>query len=167
MNTRHEHDNSPLGNRINITNVSLCTHLAKPLDRLQRVHEEVQAGKAYANVLGDNIVTDAMNSFYSMVVAWGVKASLESGLLEKFPPANNTVITSIPGAKEALFLGGAKLVDSFGMGPLIPNTGLFHAVSSTHDHLTISFTADRQKMDDPDFYVQCLQDAIAELLAAV
>lgn len=167
MNSRSEDDDCYLGNRINIANISLRTDIGKPLERLHRVHKEALAGKAYANTLGEGIVNDTMDNFYNGLVAWGVRVSLESGLLEKFPPANNTVVANIPGAQEELFLGGAKLIDSFGMGPLIPNTGIFHAVSSTHEYLTISFTADRQKMDDPDFYVQCLKDAFIGLLDAV
>jgi diacylglycerol O-acyltransferase len=108
-----------------------------------------------------------MNNLYSGLVAWGVRAAVDSGLLEKFPPANNTIVTEISSASEPLFLCDAKLIDSFGMGPLIPNTGLFHTVSSTDEYLIIAFTADRQKMDDPDFYAQCLQDSFCELMDAV
>ncbi len=153
--------------KISIANISLRTDIANPLDRLQRVHKESLAGKAYSHTLGADIVNEAMNNLYSGLVAWGVRTAVESGVLEKFPPANNTIVTEIPGSSESLFLCGAKLIDSFGMGPLIPNTGLFHTISSTHEHLIIAFTADRLKMDDPDFYAQCLQEAFCELLDAV
>jgi hypothetical protein len=53
------------------------------------------------------------------------------------------------------------------MGPLIPNTGLFHIVSSTFQSLTIAFTADRQKMEDPDFYAQCLRESFDDLYKKV
>lgn len=153
--------------KISIANISLRTDIAKPLDRLKHVHKESLAGKAYSHTLGNDIVNEAMDNLYSGLVAWGVKAAVDSGLLEKFPPANNTIITEIASALEPLFLCGSRLIDSFGMGPLIPNTGLFHAVSSTNEFLNIAFTADRQKMDDPDFYAQCLQESFCELMDAV
>jgi diacylglycerol O-acyltransferase / wax synthase len=166
IDVRSEDDENYSGNRLSITNISLRTDVVKPLDRLHRVHKEVLAGNAYAHTLGNNIVNETMDNLYVGLVSWGVKTAVESGVLDKFPPANNTIVTNIPGSQEQLFLCGATLIDSFGMGPLIPNTGLFHAISSTCKYVTISFTADRQKMDDPDFYVQCLQESFSELLEA-
>lgn len=167
FNVRNSDDENYSGNRINIANISLRTDVVKPLDRLRRVHKEVLSGKSYARTLGNNIFNETMDNLFSGLVAWGVRTAVESGVLDKFPPANNTIVTNIPGSPDQLFLCGAKLIDSFGMGPLIPNTGLFHAISSTYENVTISFTADRQKMDDPDFYVQCLQESFSDLVDAV
>jgi diacylglycerol O-acyltransferase len=167
IDVRDKEDHRIRGNRISITNISLRTDIADPLQRLRAVHREALAGKAYARTLGKNIVNEVLDNLYAGVVAWGVRTAVESGLLEKFPPANNTIVTNVPGAPVPLYLCGARLVDSFGMGPLIPNTGLFHTVSTTYDFLTVAFTADRQKMEDPDFYVQCLEEAFIELLDAV
>lgn len=164
IDVRTKDDNQDHGNRINITNIALRTDIANPIDRLRAVHQEALAGKAYARTLGKNIVNDVLNNLYSGLISWGVRTAVETGVLEKFPPANNTIITNVSGTQVPLYLCGARLIDSFGMGPLIPNTGLFHTVSSTYDFLTIAFTADRQKMDDPDFYVQCLEDSFVELL---
>jgi hypothetical protein len=155
------------GNRINIANVSLRTDVAMPIERLSRIHKEVQSGKAFSQTLGKDILNRTMDNLFSGLVAWGVKTAVESGVLEKFPPANNTIVTNIPGHPDQLYLCGAKLVDSFGMGPLLPNSALFHAVSTSHQHVTIGFTADRQKMDDPDFYAACLQQAFDEILDAL
>jgi diacylglycerol O-acyltransferase len=167
INVRNADHEIYTGNSLNITNISLRTDVAKPLDRLRRVHKEALAGKAYARKLGNNIVNETMDNLFVGMVAWGVKAAVQSGVLDKFPPANNTIVTNIPGSSDQLFLCGAPLIDSFGMGPLVPNTGLFHAISSSYGHVTISFTADRQKMDDPDFYVCCLQESFDELVDAL
>jgi WS/DGAT/MGAT family acyltransferase len=160
-------DDHITGNRISITNISLRTDIADPKMRLQAIHEEAVSAKAYADILGKNTVSDVLDNIYPALVAWGVKTAVDSGLLDKFPPANNTVVTNVQGSSVPLYLCGAKMIDSFGMGPLIPNTGLFHTISSTYDFLTIAFTADRMKMADPDFYVQCLEESFVEILDAV
>ncbi|HQQ63453.1 MAG TPA: wax ester/triacylglycerol synthase family O-acyltransferase [Pseudomonadales bacterium] len=167
IDVRDSNDEHIKGNRISITNMSLRTDIADPMERLRAVHQEAVAGKAYADTLGKNIVCDVLDNIYPALVSWGVKAAVESGWLDKFPPANNTVITNVHGASVPLYLCGARLIDSFGMGPLIPNTGLFHTISSTYDFLTIAFTADRMKMADPDFYVQCLEESFVEIIDAI
>lgn len=167
IDVRDSNDNHVRGNRISITNISLRTDIADPMERLRAVHQEAMAGKAYADTLGRNIVSEVLDNIYPALIAWGVKTAVESGMLDKFPPANNTVITNVHGAPVPLYLCGAKLIDSFGLGPLIPNTGLFHTVSSTYDFLTIAFTADRMKMADPDFYVQCLEESFLEIMDAI
>ncbi|MEZ5436142.1 MAG: wax ester/triacylglycerol synthase family O-acyltransferase [Pseudomonadales bacterium] len=152
--------------KISLANVALRTDVKDPLERLKKVHKESQAGRAYAKALGNNLVSDAMGCMYSGLVAWGVKTAVESGVLDKFPPASNTIIANLAGSAEPLYFCGAKMVDAFGMAPLMPNTGLFHTMSSTWRSLTIAFTADRQKMEDPAFYAQCLRDSFNELYAA-
>ncbi len=153
--------------KISLANVALRTDVKDPLERLKKVHKESQAGKAYAKALGNNVVADAMNCMYSGLVAWGVKTAVESGVLDKFPPASNTIIANLAGSTEPLYFCGAKMIDAFGMAPLMPNTGLFHTLSSTWQSLTIAFTADRQKMEDPSFYAQCLQESFDDLYAKV
>jgi diacylglycerol O-acyltransferase len=167
MDISGKNENQPHRKRVNVTNISLRTDVADSVKRLCSVHHESNAGKAYAQILGKNITSDVMDSLYVGLVSWGVRAAVESGLLEKFPPANNTIVANVQGSTVPLYLCGAKLIESFGMGPLLPNTGLFHTVSSTYDFVTIAFTADRQKMDDPDFYVNCLTDSFSMLLAEV
>jgi len=149
--------------KISLANVALCTDVKDPLERLSKVHKESYASKAYAKTLGNNLMADTMECLYSGLVAWGVKAAVESGVLEKFPPANNTIIANLAGSAEPLYFCGAKMIDSFGMAPLMPNIGLFHTLSRTWQSLTIAFTADRQKMEDPAFYAQCLQDSFDDL----
>lgn len=164
IDVRTPDDHHISGNRINITNIALRTDIADPMERLVALHKESVSGKAYASVLGDTLVNDVLDVLYAGVTAWGIRMAVDSGVMEKFPPLNNTVVTNVPGAPVPFYLCGAKMIDSFGIGPLIPNTGLFHTVSSTYDFLTIAFTADRQKMPDPDVYVQCLEESFVEML---
>jgi diacylglycerol O-acyltransferase len=79
----------------------------------------------------------------------------------------NTIITNVPGAPMQLYMCGAELVDSFSLGPLLPNIGLFHIVYSAVQNkigtISLSFTACRDMLPDPEFYAQCLQDSFDEL----
>jgi diacylglycerol O-acyltransferase / wax synthase len=49
---------------------------------------------------------------------------------------------------------------------LTDGLGLGHVVQSYCSEATISFTACRNLMPDPEFYAQCIEDSFQELLAA-
>ncbi len=166
IDVRKEEDRDVMGNMINIMNVALRTDIADPLERLKILHEEAHSGKVFAHLLGDHSIHDLLDSLYAGLISWGIRTAVDSGVMDKFPPANNTIVTNVPGTNQPVYMAGAKMVESFGMGPLIPNTGLFHTVSTTYDHMAISFTACRHMMDDPDFYVSCLRKSYEELLEA-
>jgi diacylglycerol O-acyltransferase len=44
--------------------------------------------------------------------------------------------------------------------------GLFQAISTYCDEFTITFSACREMLPDPELYAQCLRDSLAALLAA-
>jgi len=154
------------GNMINVMNIALRSDVADPLERLKLLHEESRSGKTFAHLLGDHSIHDLFENLYGGLTSWLIHSVVESGVMSKFPPANNTIVASIPGARQPMYLAGATLIESFGMGPLVPNTGLFHTLASSYKYLTISFTACRHMMDDPDFYVSCLKASYDELLTA-
>jgi hypothetical protein len=62
-----------------------------------------------------------------------------------------------------VYLAGAKLIDYLGFGPLAPNMGLFHTVSSTPDHVNISFLSTEEFMGDGSSYRAALQQSCAAL----
>jgi diacylglycerol O-acyltransferase len=166
IDVRREEDKDVKGNLINVMNIALRTDVANPIERLQLLHNESKSGKTFAHLLGDHSIHQLLDCLYAGLISWGIRSAVDAGLMEKFPPANNTIVSSAPGTRVPVYLAGARLLESFGMGPLIPNTGLYHTISTTYDHMTISFTACRHMMDDPDFYVSCLKDSYEELLLA-
>lgn len=166
VDVRHDDDTQIKGNLINVMNVALRTDIADPLERLKLLHEESRSGKTFAHLLGDHSIHELFENLYGGLTSWLIHSVVDSGVMSKFPPANNTIVTSIPGARQPMYLAGATMVESFGMGPLVPNTGLFHTVASSYQHMTVAFTACRHMMDDPDFYVSCLKASYDELLMA-
>lgn len=154
------------GNMVGNMTVSLRTDIADPVERLAAVHKETISGKAYAEALGPRIVMDITNVMPGNVLAVALRAASATGLAEASVAAN-TIVTNVPGAPVQLYLCGAELVNSFSLGPLLPNMGLFHivysAVQNKQGTVTLSFTACREMLPDPEFYSQCLQDSFDEL----
>jgi len=157
------------GNMIGYMNVALRTEIEDPLKRLKAVHGESLSAKAYAEAMGPRVMVDVTELIPGNVLSLAIRAASATGLVEA-NVIQNTIVTNVPGAPFALFMCGAELVDSFSLGPLLPNVGLFHivysAVQNKKGRITLSFTACRDMLPDPAFYADCLQESFNELYAA-
>ena len=78
----------------------------------------------------------------------------------------NTIISNVPGIQQPIYLAGAEMVKMMGMGPVVDETGLFHAAFSYNGALSITFTACREMMTDPALYAECIQSSYDELKQA-
>lgn len=162
VNVRSGHDEEQR-NYLNAMNIALCTHIEDPLERLKAVHQESRAAKAFNEALGSSTLTDLMQCVFSSVFAWIGREASDPALTSLVPPVNHTIVTNVAGVPCSIYLAGARLVDSFGLGPLLPLTGLFHTVSSTEDHLSISFTSCPHMLPDFSFYTTCIARAFKQL----
>jgi WS/DGAT/MGAT family acyltransferase len=154
------------GNMVGNMNVALRTEIADPVERLAAVHQESVAAKAYAEALGPRIMVDLTNVMPGNVLSLAIRSASATGLAEA-SVAQNTIVTNVPGAPFQLYMCGAALVDSISLGPLLPNIGLFHIVYSSvmekKGTISLSFTACRDMLPDPEFYADCLQESFEEL----
>ena len=88
------------------------------------------------------------------------------GLANRVRPFLNTVITNVPGPQLPLYFTGAKMVSTYGMGPVMDGMGLIHPVFSYSGLLSVGVTACRDQLPDPGFYAECIQDSFDELKEA-
>ena len=127
------------------------------------------SSKAYADALGPRMAVDVTNVLPGGMLSLAMRAASATGLTEA-AVIFNTVVTNVPGPTQQLYFCGAKMVDGMNFGPLLPNVGLFHIVySSVLDKvgtISISFSACRKMLPDPEFYSACLQESFDELKAA-
>jgi len=73
------------------------------------------------------------------------------------------MVSHVPGPLAPLHLDSAELVVPLGFGPVRDNMGLFHFVSNSHSHLSLSFNACDRLMPDGQLYLQCLENAFSGL----
>ena len=90
---------------------------------------------------------------------------VSSGHIDDLPQTVNTVVTNVPGPRGDAYMAGARLVDYLGFGPLAPNIGLFHTVSSAAQHVNISFLSTAAFMGDGRAYRLALENAAQSLIA--
>lgn len=159
-----------VGNMVGFMALALCTDLADPRERLEAIHRKSTEAKAYAQALGPKIAMEVTDLIPGSVLSLAIRTAAITGLMES-RVIMNTVVTNVPGPWWDQFLCGAQLISGFSLGPLLPNVGLFHVIYSTvHEKkgsITLSFTACRRMMPDPQTYARCLQESHDEICAAL
>lgn len=133
--------------------------------RLTAVHESTRNAKELTNAVGAKAMTDYTNFIPSMLTAEAARLASRMGLANHMRPSYNCVITNVPGPPVPIFSTGAKMIASYGTGPVTDGLGLFIAIGSYCGQFMVSFTSCRAMMPDPGFYRECLQQSFDELLA--
>lgn len=169
IDVRDESEREAGGNMIGMMNVRLCSDVADPKERLAAIHQQSTESKAYAEALGPRIGMEVTDSIPVGIQSSVMQIAVGSGLAEK-NVMQNTVVTNVPGSPCQLYLCGAEIVDSFGIGPITPGAGLFHTVNSAvmnkKGAITLAFVACRDVLPDPEFYTACIRESFDELYKA-
>jgi hypothetical protein len=84
----------------------------------------------------------------------------------RLPPLANLVISNIPGPPFPLYLAGAKVVASYGAGPLVPGQGINVTVMSYCGCLHLCVNACRETVPDVWQLADGFEQAVAELRQA-
>ncbi|MFV0494034.1 WS/DGAT/MGAT family O-acyltransferase [Mycobacterium sp.] len=77
----------------------------------------------------------------------------------------NLLITNAPGAQSQMYVGGAELLETYAVPPLLHNQALAIGVTSYNGMLYFGINADRDAMSDVDLLPDLLQESLDELLA--
>jgi WS/DGAT/MGAT family acyltransferase len=155
------------GNRVSAMLVPLEVDVRDPLERLRRIHTHAVDSKAYTDAIGAATLADTSRFVpYSLATA---AASLYSGLhLARYHrPPFNLVITNVPGPREPLYLGTARLLEGYGTAPVLDGLGLILVVTSYLDTLSISATAAHEAVPDLERLMAGIGASFAELKQAV
>jgi diacylglycerol O-acyltransferase / wax synthase len=148
-----------LGNQVSMMIAPLYVGVIDAVERLtaerkamDKLKEEDQAGSLFA-------LTRQGDAAPAWVQAIAGQIEIPNTLL-------NTVSSNVPGPQIPLYMAGHKVLASFGCGMLSANIGLFNAIISYNQVLTIAATVDPQQIPDPWLYADCLKESFAELREA-
>ncbi len=166
VSVRSTGEKSSMGNQVSALSIPLGSHIADPLARLHFTHESASNSKEMSKAVGARELSEASKLAPEMIS--GVSSRLYSrlGLANRISPMFNTVVSNVPGPPVPLYMAGAKLVNSYGLGPVMDSVGIFHAVTSYCGNIYVTVTACREMLPDPSFYSECLQESFDELFAA-
>jgi hypothetical protein len=160
---RREGKDGSIGNHVSVAKISLYTVVEDAKERLLAIKKDSSASKKRTTKSDGHAMLRLIDDVHPAVILWLGKWLVNSGHLEDLPTMVNTVVTNVPGLSEDAYLAGAKLIDYLGFGPLAPNVGLFHTVSSTPDHVNLSFLSTGEFMGDGRAYKDALVGSWVEL----
>jgi WS/DGAT/MGAT family acyltransferase len=166
INIRTEDKKGAAGNEVSQMTVLIRTDIADPKARLMAVNESTRNAKELTNAIGAKTMTDYLQFTPSTLTAAAARLSSSLSLMNRVTPFYNCVVTNVPGPRIPLYFCGAKMQVNFPTGPAIDSVGLFQAISTYCDEFTITFSACREMLPDPEFYAQCLRDSLTALLEA-
>jgi diacylglycerol O-acyltransferase len=155
-------DGAEGGNHVAMVPVSLATDLADPGARLAAVRDATRAAKGMADAIGARALMDVSQALPGALLAIGLRATTRFSVMGGMA---NTTVTNVPGPARQMYLAGAANILQTGLVPVMDGMGLFHAMTSYCGESTLSYTACRDMLPDPDAYTRCLRDAYEELRA--
>ncbi len=153
------------GNQIAITRVSLHTEIDDPLERLAAIAGETRERKAMQQGVVMDVLLDAVYNMPGALV--GAVSRAMPLLSARSQTFCNTMVTNVPGPLEPIYFLGAKAVHMFGSPPLMDGGAVLHCVGSYNGEFMFSFTACHDLLPDPDFYRECFERAIEDVIAAI
>lgn len=167
ISVRTEDEKSDLGNQVSGMIVNLGSKIEDPVERLEFVHERTQNSKKLTNAIGARNLTQMSGVTPGALMGLGARLYARAGLASAHSPFYNCVVTNVPGPPMPLYFAGAKLIDQYGTGPIFDGMGLIMPVYSYNGAICVSFTADRDTVNDPEMLAGSLREAFEELQAAL
>ncbi len=167
ISVRAEGEKNTMGNQVSAMIAPLGTHISDPAERMAYVFEQTSRSKEMTNAIGARQMTEASKVSPALFMALGAQAYTRLGIANlNMAPVINTIVTNVPGPPVPIYSCGAKLISMQGMLCLMDGVGLGHVVQSYVKEATISFTADRAVMTDPEFYSQCIRESFEDMVEA-
>jgi WS/DGAT/MGAT family acyltransferase len=143
------------GNRIAGARLGAPVGIADPARRIQAITALVGNARAEPALDALGLLAPALARMPSAMV------SQFAGALTK---SNDLQASNVPGLREDMYLAGAKIVRSYGFGPL-PGCATMITLVSHGETCCIAVNVDPAAVTEPERFARCLTEGFAEVLA--
>ena len=167
ISVRDESEKNAMGNQVAAMFVPLGSHIDNAHERMSYVLEETTKAKGLTDALGARQTAEMAKLAPAFAMNLGADLFYRLKLANVSKPFINTVVTNVPGPRIPIYSAGAKVVGVYGMMCLTDNMRLGHIVHSYMNEITLSFTACREAIPDPDFYGECIRKSFEEHMQAL
>jgi diacylglycerol O-acyltransferase / wax synthase len=159
-----EEGNTDMNTQASMMRISLASHIADPLARLQAIRTASASAKATTMSMKSIMPMD----FPSLGVPWLLSGAFalfgRSKLANNLPPIANVAISNVPGPKVALYMAGAKMLTYYPVSIVSHSLGLNVTVQSYNGNLDFGLIACRKAMPDLPELAKYMMAAHRELM---
>ena len=159
-----EEGNTDMNTQASMMRISLASHIADPLARLQAIRTASASAKATTMSMKSIMPMD----FPSLGVPWLLSGAFalfgRSKLANTLPPIANVAISNVPGPKVALYMAGAKMLTYYPVSIVSHSLGLNVTVQSYNGNLDFGLIACRKAMPDLPELAKYMMAAHRELM---
>ncbi|MCY3968980.1 MAG: wax ester/triacylglycerol synthase family O-acyltransferase [Acidobacteria bacterium] len=156
---RQENEHGQLGNLVSNMIAPLFVGVDDPVERLEKERDAMNRLKEAGQAKAFYQLSQFGVRVPPLMAAMGATLPFSQTLF-------NTVSTNVPGPMIPLYFGPHKLVDWLPAGIVSNNIGLFLAILTYNQRITLGITVDSRLIPDPWFLTECLEDAYDELRQA-
>jgi hypothetical protein len=167
--TRRQSDAGPgeaEGNRFTVTFVPLGSDVPDPIERLTRIQAATTGAKEHGHADGMIEFLESSQLIPGALVAMAQRAILGAFNQVGLSVGAHCVVTNVPAPPIPFYFCGARAVTLSGVGPVVDGMGLAVTISGYLTDVSITWTADRAMMPDPEVFAECVRESYAELRAA-
>ena len=141
--------------------VHLGEHDATVVERVGQVAAAMRTAKQEMRAMSKDAAM-----IYAVAVLGLAQASIASGIGRVAPPLANMVISNVPGAPRAMYLGGARMLGMFAASAIAASIGLNATVSSYDGRMDFGFIGNGATMRGLPALARHVAEAYEELKAA-
>ena len=133
-------------NRVSAMFVALPVEQDDPVERVRIIHESTKGAKEQHKALGARMLMEWAELAAPNTFAVAARTYSRMKLADRHPPANNLVVSNVPGPPFPLYFAGARLVALHPLGPIFDGAGLNITVLSYMESVGFGFIACREQM---------------------
>lgn len=163
VSTRSEEQAGTWGNQLAKMYVSLPTHIGDPVERLQAARSAARTSKDELQVTRGARLENWIEFFplplLRLTARLFIRIHRHTGRATE-----NLIVSNVPGPKQPLWAGSARLSAFYSVGPVSPGIGLNITVWSYVDQLNISLIACREAVPDLWALTDAIRESAAELI---
>ncbi|HEX6722767.1 MAG TPA: wax ester/triacylglycerol synthase family O-acyltransferase [Burkholderiaceae bacterium] len=152
-------------NQASLSLISLGTHIADPMKRLEHIRQASAAMKSTLGSVKSVLPTD----FPSLGLPWLLEAATslygKAKVAERIPQVANLVISNVPGPPMPLYLAGARMLTNYPTSIVVHGMALNVTVQSYNGSLDFGLMADAKAMPDVKAFAQAVEVALDDLRA--
>ncbi|MGA8257292.1 MAG: wax ester/triacylglycerol synthase family O-acyltransferase [Nocardioides sp.] len=151
------------GNRVSNMFTTLATDIDDPAERLRVISRTTAHAKQLQERLGRHTLIDWTQFAPPLPFSGAVSAYSKMRGASWHPAAFTAVVSNVPGPREPVRIGSARLADLFSVGPLADGIGLNVTVWSYIDRMNFSLLACPDLLPDVEALAAYFPAALAEL----